>query len=208
MYLDNNTTTKLDSRVFEAMRPWLTSEWGNANSIHYDFGQRAADVVDVFRDAVGQIIAASAREVIFTSGATESIVSVLRSITDFATTRDVKVVRSSIEHPAVLRTCTIIQERDSIDVAIIPVDTNGLICIGDALHKEIVGKKCLVTMMLANNEIGTIQPIAEVSALCHSVGALLLCDITQAVGRIRSMHRFYSLTTPLFQLTKCTGRKG
>jgi cysteine desulfurase len=181
IYMDNHATTRLDPRVLEAMMPWLTDAYGNAASRSHSFGWAADQAVETARAQVAKLIGASAREIVFTSGATESdnlaIVGAVQAHGDRG-----PVITQATEHKAVLDTCAWLEKQGS-RVTYLSVDSDGRVTLDD-LRRALDEKPVLVTVLFANNEIGTIQPIDEIGALCHERGVLFHTDAAQAVGKI------------------------
>ena len=182
IYLDNQSTTPLDKRVLEAMMPYLTEKFGNPHSHSHAYGREADEAVERARAEVAAIIGAEAREVIFTSGATESNNLALKGAARFYRDRRRHVVTVQTEHKCVIETCRDL-ERDGFDVTFLPVDGRGLIDL-DSLRAAITGETVLVSVMGVNNEIGVIQPLAEIGRICGEMGAFFHTDAAQAVGKI------------------------
>ena len=181
IYLDNHATTRTDPRVVEAMLPYFTEHYGNAASIH-GFGQKALEAVDHARRQIAELIGADTKEIVFTSGATESNNLALKGAAAMYRRQGDHIVTTAIEHRAVLDPCRRL-ERDGFRVTYLPVDAYGQVSpqeVADA----ITPKTILVSVMLANNEVGTIQPIAEIGSNCRDRCVLLNTDATQAVGKI------------------------
>jgi cysteine desulfurase len=182
IYMDNHATTRLDPRVLEAMMPYLTDAYGNAASRSHGFGWAADQAVEKARAQVAKLIGATAREIVFTSGATESDNLAITGAVQAAGSRG-HVITQATEHNAVLDTCRWL-EKQGCRVTILPVDAEGLIRLDD-LRLAIEGDKpLLVTILAANNEIGTIQPIDAIGTLCREHGVLFHTDAAQAVGKI------------------------
>lgn len=179
IYLDNHATTPVDPRVFEAMRPFLQESYGNASSRSHAFGWKAEEAVETARGQVAGLLGAEPREIVFTSGATESNNLALKGIADG---REGHMVSSRIEHPAVIDSLEWM-ERRGIDVTWLPVGPTGRIDPAD-VAAALTDHTLLVSVMLANNEVGTIQPIREIGRLCETHGVLLHTDATQGVGKI------------------------
>lgn len=182
VYLDNQATTQTDPRVLEAMVPYFTEIYGNPHSDGHVFGWNAQEAVDRSRVQVAQLINADPRELIFTSGATESVNIVLRGLCTQKKNVRNRVITVATEHSCVLETCVALS-RSGFHVDFLPVQPDGLIDLNQ-LEKNINQKTLLVSVMLANNEIGVIQPISEIAEICQRVGAYLHTDATQAVGKI------------------------
>jgi cysteine desulfurase len=186
IYMDNHATTPLDPRVLEAMMPYLTGIFGNAASRNHSFGWEAEAAVERAREQVAKIIGATAKEIIFTSGATESNNLALKGIAEMYRERGNHIITQVTEHKAVLDTCKKL-EKQGFRVTYLPVQADGLIDLEDlkrAIVTEGPDKTILVSIMYANNEIGVIQPIKEIGALCHEKGILFHTDGVQAVGKI------------------------
>ncbi|MGC2163376.1 MAG: IscS subfamily cysteine desulfurase [Silvibacterium sp.] len=182
IYMDNHATTPLDPRVLEAMMPYLTGVFGNAASRNHSFGWEAEAAVDKAREQVAKLIGATAKEIIFTSGATESNNLALKGIAEMYRERGNHIITQVTEHKAVLDTCKRL-EKSGCRVTYLPVKADGLIDIED-LKRAIDDKTILVSIMIANNEIGVIQPVAEIGKLCHEKGILFHTDGVQAVGKV------------------------
>lgn len=180
IYFDNNSTTAIDPVVFEAMKPFLTTYYGNASSIH-TFGGQVHHAVEHARCQLADLLGANPDEIVFTSCGTESDNAAILS----ALERDVKrrhVVTSKVEHPAVLGLCKLLQER-GYKVEYCPVNNRGQVCM-DALCQLVTSKTALVSVMWANNEIGNIYPVFEIAEIAHQNGALFHTDAVQAVGKV------------------------
>ena len=182
IYMDNHATTPLDPRVLEAMMPFLTTVFGNAASRNHSFGWEAEAAVDKAREQVAKLIGATAKEIIFTSGATESNNLAIKGIAEMYKERGNHIITQVTEHKAVLDTCKRL-EKYGYRVTYLPVKADGLIEIED-LKRAMDDKTILVSIMIANNEIGVVQPIAEIGKLCHERGVLFHTDGVQAVGKI------------------------
>jgi len=186
VYLDNHATTRIDPRVLDAMMPFLQEQYGNASSRSHEFGLTGAAAVDVARTRIARLIGAEPREIIFTSGATESINLALKGAAEAAYGRAGKpgrhIITAATEHPAVLDTCAHL-ERAGFRVTVLPVDRYGRVSPDD-VARAVTDDTILVSIMWANNEIGTIGPMADLAALCASRGILFHSDATQAVGKI------------------------
>ena len=181
-YLDHNATTPLDPLVADRMAQAMRETWGNASSIHH-FGQQAKAALDLARGEVGSLIGADASELVFTAGGTESDNLAIRGAAEALEPSGRKhLVTSAIEHEAVLNTMKSLQRR-GWRVSIVPVDASGIVSV-DRVREAITDDTALVSVMHANNEIGTIQPIAAISALAHDKGALMHTDAVQSAGKI------------------------
>lgn len=181
IYLDNNATTQIDKRVLDAMMPFLTNEFANANSTH-QFGVHAYDAVKSARVQVSELIGAEAHEIVFTSGSTEAINLAIKGVAENYQSKGKHIVTVSTEHSAVLDTCQYLETK-GFEVTYLSVKADGLIDLGE-LKTVLREDTILVSVMLANNETGVIQPIKEIAQLSHGVGALFMSDATQAVGKI------------------------
>ena len=181
-YLDHQATTPVDPRVREAVWPYLNDHFGNPHSIDHAYGWRAADAVRIARGDVGAFIGADDDAIVFTSGATESCNLALRGVARASNGRRSRLVTVETEHPAVLKT---IEDLGCAghEVSILPVGADGLLDLAD-LERVLDDRTALVSIMAANNEIGVLQPMEEISLLCHKNGALFHSDATQAAGRI------------------------
>ncbi len=191
VYLDNHATTRVDPRVVEAMLPYFTEEFGNSGSASHSFGKTACDAVGQSRDAVAAHISALPREIIFTSGATESNNLAIRGVVERQQRQEKKsrahLVSVRTEHHSVLGPLQRLAERGCrltlLDVEPASSDRAGWLDpeqVANALCDETV----LVSVMLANNEIGVVQPLSEIAEICHDRGVILHCDATQAVGKL------------------------
>ena len=182
IYLDNNATTRTDPQVLESMLPYFTEVYGNASSRNHAFGWAAEEAVEVARGQVADILKAHPKEIIFTSGATESDNLAVKGVARMYGAKGRRLITVVTEHKAVLDPCRRL-EREGFTVTYLPVDQHGRIApeqVADAMTDETI----LVSVMFANNEIGTLQPIAEIGALCHERGVLFHTDAAQAVGKI------------------------
>ncbi|RYU77718.1 IscS subfamily cysteine desulfurase [Hymenobacter persicinus] len=182
IYLDNNATTPLDPRVLEAMMPYLTEVFGNAASRNHPFGWAAEEAVDYAREQIAALINCDPKEIIFTSGATESDNLGIKGVFEMYSQKGNHIITATTEHKAVLDTCKHIEKLGG-RVTYLPVDAEGLISLAD-LEAAMTPETILVTIMYGNNETGTIQPIREIAAIAHKHGALFMTDGTQAVGKI------------------------
>jgi cysteine desulfurase len=182
IYMDNHATTPLDPRVLEAMMPYLTGIFGNAASRNHSFGWEAEKAVEHAREQVAKLIGATAKEVIFTSGATESNNLAIKGIAEMYRERGNHIITQVTEHKAVLDTCKKL-EKQGYRVTYLPVKADGLIDLED-LKRAVDDQTILVSIMYASNEIGVIQPVREIGAFCHEKGILFHTDAVQAVGKI------------------------
>ena len=184
IYLDYQATTPTDPRVVDAMRPYWTQDFGNPHSEGHPFGWKAKQAVENARSQVANFLNAYDDEIIFTSGATESCNLAIRGVSPSAKrTKRNKIITSSIEHPAVLETVRSLGKQ-GYEVEVLPVMPNGILN-PETLVSALTKRTLLVSVMLANNEIGVIQPLRQISQMCHEAGAIVHTDATQAAGRIR-----------------------
>ncbi|MBR6429533.1 MAG: cysteine desulfurase NifS [Clostridia bacterium] len=181
IYLDNAATTKLAPAVFEAMTPYLTEIYGNPSSPHY-FGQQVAAAIDKARQQVAAGIGADAGEIIFMSGGTEADNMAIRGIAERYSSRGKHIITTAVEHHAVLHTCQLL-EKHGYEVTYLPVDEYGRVTV-DQVREAIRPDTVLVSVMFANNEVGTIMPIPEIGALCREKGVFFHTDAVQAVGHL------------------------
>ncbi|SIR21420.1 IscS subfamily cysteine desulfurase [Pontibacter lucknowensis] len=182
IYLDNNATTPLDPRVLEAMMPYFTGKFGNAASRNHAFGWHAEEAVDYAREQIASLINCSPKEIIFTSGATESDNLAIKGVFEMYASKGNHIITATTEHKAVLDTCKHI-EKIGGKVTYLPVNAEGLIDLKQ-LEEAITDKTILISIMYGNNEVGVIQPIREISAIAKKHGVLFFTDATQAVGKI------------------------
>ena len=182
IYLDNNATTPLDPRVLEKMMPYLTSEFGNAASRSHPFGWRAEEAVETAREQIGALIGCSDKELVFTSGATESINLALKGVAEFYKDKGNHIITARTEHKATLDTCKRL-ERMGCVITWLDVDKMGLVTAAQ-VREAITDKTILVSLMFANNEIGTVHPIAEIGAVCREKGVLFHVDAVQGLGKL------------------------
>src|ERR1700690_4160452 len=182
IYMDNHATSPLDPRVLEAMLPYFTAKFGNAASRNHSFGWEAEQAVERAREQVAKLIGASAKEIIFTSGATESNNLAIKGIAEMYRERGNHIITQVTEHKAVLDACKRL-EKYGYRVTYLPVKADGLIDLED-LKRAIDDKTILVSIMFANNEIGVVQPVAEIGKLCRERNVIFHTDGVQAVGKI------------------------
>lgn len=182
IYLDNHATTQVDPRVLDAMIPYLTNAFGNAASRNHAFGWTAAEGVEKAREQVGALIGGSAKEIIFTSGATESDNLAIIGGARFNQSKGKHVITSVIEHKAVLDSCHQL-EKEGFEVTYVPVNPDGIVTAA-SIEAAIRPDTILASVMHANNEIGTVNPIAEIGAVCRRHGVIFHVDGVQALGRV------------------------
>jgi len=182
VYMDNHATTPVDPRVLDAMLPFFTEKFGNAASRNHSFGWEAEKAVDDARRQIAALIHADPKEIIFTSGATESDNLALKGLVEMYREKGDHIITSVTEHRAVLDTAKRL-EKQGVKVTYLPVDKDGIVNPDD-INKAITEKTILISVMMANNEIGTVNPIAEIGRLAKSRGVIFHCDATQGVGKI------------------------
>src|SRR5262245_29573970 len=180
--MDNHSTTQTDPRVMEAMLPFFTEDYGNAASRHHVFGRRAEQAVEQAREQVAALIGASPREVVFTSGATESNNLALKGVAAMYRGEGRHIVTVETEHKAVLDPCKRLAH-EGFEVTVLPVDRYGRVT-ADEVAAALTAETILVSVMAANNEVGTLQPIAEIGKVCKERGVLFHTDAAQAVGKV------------------------
>lgn len=180
VYLDYNATTPVDSRVLEVMLPWFNQQFGNAASNTHPYGWAAAEAVQLAREQVAALIGASPEEIFFTSGATEGLNFALKGIMEAYATKGNRLITWATEHKAVLDSAASLAKAGK-EVQILPVLPNGL---PDLAALEVAAGTVCVCIMLANNETGVIAPVRQIADLAHAAGAIVVCDATQAVGKI------------------------
>ncbi|HZQ92619.1 MAG TPA: IscS subfamily cysteine desulfurase [Terriglobales bacterium] len=182
IYMDNHATTPVDPRVLEEMLPYFTDRFGNAASRNHSFGWIAEEATETARERIARLIGATTKEVIFTSGATESDNLAIKGVAEMYREKGNHIITAVTEHKAVLDTCKRL-EKYGYRVTYLPVQKNGLIDLDD-LKRAMDDKTILVTIMFANNEIGVIQPVEEIGKLCHERGVIFHTDATQAIGKV------------------------
>jgi cysteine desulfurase len=182
IYLDNNATTPMDPRVLEAMLPYFNEKFGNAASRNHPFGWVAEEGVDYAREQVAKLIGASEKEIIFTSGATESDNLAIKGVFEMYKEKGNHIITAVTEHKAVLDACKHVEKLGG-KVTYLAVKEDGLVDLA-ALEAAMTSETILVSIMYGNNEIGVIQPVKEIAAIAHKYGALFMTDATQAVGKI------------------------
>jgi len=182
IYMDNHATTQIDPHVLEAMMPYLTGKFGNAASRNHSFGWEAEQAVEAAREQIARLIGATAKEIIFTSGATESDNLAVKGVAEMYKERGNHIITQVTEHKAILDTCKRL-EKSGYRITYLAVKDDGLIDL-EELKKAMDDKTILVSIMAANNEIGVLQPIAEIGKLCHDKGVIFHTDAVQAVGHV------------------------
>jgi cysteine desulfurase len=182
IYLDNHASTPLDPRVLEAMLPYFTSKFGNAASRSHQFGWEALSAVEAARQQIASLIGASSSEIVFTSGATESDNLAIKGVAEMYRDKGDHIITSAIEHKAVLDSCKHL-EKLGCKVTYLPVRPDGLIDL-EQLKSAFTSRTILVSIMGANNEVGTLQPLEEIGRLCRERGVLFHSDAVQALGKV------------------------
>lgn len=182
IYFDNHATTQVDPRVLEAMMPYFTNKFGNAASRNHSFGWAGEEAVENARSQVANLIGATPKEIIFTSGATESDNLMIKGVAEMYREKGNHIITQAIEHKAVLDTCKRL-EKEGFEVSYLPVQRDGRVDPED-VRKAITPKTILITIMYANNEIGVINPIAEIGKIAKERGIFFAVDGVQAVGKI------------------------
>jgi cysteine desulfurase len=182
IYMDNHATTRTDPRVLEAMLPYFTESFGNAASRNHEFGWVAEQGVEQAREQIAKLIGATSKEIVFTSGATESNNLAIKGVAEMYKEKGNHIITQVTEHKAILDTCKRL-EKYGYRVTYLPVQKDGRIDLDD-LKRAITDKTILVTIMTANNEIGVLQPIREIGAICKERGVLFHTDAVQAAGKV------------------------
>jgi cysteine desulfurase len=182
IYMDNHATTPMDPRVLEEMLPYFMEKFGNAASRNHSFGWAAEEGVETARERIAKLVGATTKEIIFTSGATESDNLAIKGVAEMYREKGNHIITCVTEHKAVIDTCKRL-EKEGYRVTYLPVQKDGRINLDD-LRNAITGKTILITIMTANNEIGVIQPIAEIGAIAKEKGILFHTDAVQAVGKV------------------------
>jgi cysteine desulfurase len=206
IYLDNNSTTPVDPRVVEAMIPYFTQNFGNAASRNHPFGWAAEEGVDYARETIGKLIGAEDKEIIFTSGATESINLALKGAFEMYAKKGNHIITVKTEHKAVLDTCKHLEKMGG-EVTYLDVNYDATIDLV-ALEAAIKPNTILICVMYANNETGVIQPMKEIGEMCAKHGVLFMSDITQAVGKIPINVKELGIHIAAFTAHKMYGPKG
>src|SRR5256712_1218521 len=207
LYLDNHATPPMDPRVLEAMLPYFVERFGNAASRNHAFGWEAEEAVENARKQLARLIHADPKEIVFTSGATESDNLALKGVVELYRERADHSITGLPEHRAALDTAKALETKRGIKVTYLPVDKTGLVSPDDA-RQAITDKTILISIMLANNEIGTINPMKEIGKIAKEKGILLHCDATQGVGKIPVDVQEMGIDLMSFTAHKIYGPKG
>jgi len=206
IFMDNHSTTPMDPRVLEAMLPYFIEKFGNAASRNHQFGWEAEEAVESARKQIAKLINCDAKEIVFTSGATESDNLALKGVVEMYKEKGDHVITCMTEHRAVLDTCKALEKR-GIKVTYLPVAKDGLVSPDD-VRKAITDKTILISIMMANNEIGVIHPVAEIGKIAKEKGILFHCDATQAVGKVPVDVETLKVDLMSFTAHKIYGPKG
>jgi cysteine desulfurase len=206
IYLDSHATTPVDPRVLDAMLPFFTEHFGNASSRNHPFGWKAGKAVEQAREQIGALIGARFRDIVFTSGATESNNLAIKGVAARAPAHRRHIVTMATEHRAVLDPCRAV-ERDGFRVTYLDVDGDGRIDL-DQLRNAVCADTLLVSAMSANNEIGVLHPLAEIATIAHAQGALFHCDAAQSAGLMPLQCKALGLDLVSMSAHKMYGPKG
>jgi len=206
IYMDHNATTPMDPRVLEAMMPYFTNVYGNAASRSHQYGWEAEEAVENARKQIADLIGATTKEIVFTSGATESDNLALMGIAEMYASKGNHIITLPTEHKAIIDTCKYL-ERHGKEVTYLSVDEFGMVDL-EALRNAIKDTTILVSIMMANNEIGTIQPVAEIGKICREKGVIFHTDATQGVGKIPVDVNAMNIDLMSFTAHKMYGPKG
>lgn len=207
IFLDNHSTTPMDPRVLEAMLPYFVEKFGNSASRNHAFGWAAEEAVEQARKQIAKLINADGKEIVFTSGATESDNLALKGVIEMYKEKGTHIITSSTEHRAVLDTAKSLEAKGLATVTYLPVDKFGMVNPQD-VQNAITDKTILISVMLANNEIGTINPVQEIGKIAKAKGILFHCDATQGVGKIPVDVQAMGIDLMSFTSHKIYGPKG
>ena len=207
IFLDNHSTTPMDPRVLEAMLPYFVEKFGNAASRNHAFGWEAEEAVENARKQIAKLIHADSKEIVFTSGATESDNLALKGVIEMYHEKGNHIITSTTEHRAVLDTAKSLETKGKATVTYLSVDKYGMVNPED-VRKAITDKTVLISIMLANNEIGTINPVKEIGKIAKEKGILFHCDATQGVGKIPVNVQEMGIDLMSFSAHKIYGPKG
>ena len=207
IFLDNHSTTPMDPRVLEAMLPYFVEKFGNAASRNHAFGWEAEEAVERARKQIARLIKADPKEIVFTSGATESDNLALKGVLEMYKEKGNHIITSATEHRAVLDTTKSLEAKGLTTVTYLPVDKQGMVNPQD-VRNAITDKTILISVMLANNEIGTVNPVQEIGKIAKEKGVLFHCDATQGVGKIPVDVQAMGIDLMSFSAHKIYGPKG
>jgi cysteine desulfurase len=207
IYMDNHATTQVDPRALETMLPYFTEKYGNSGSRNHAFGWDAEAAVDRAREQIATLIGAKPKEIIFTSGATESDNLALKGVVEFYREKGNHIITATTEHKAILDTCKALERKGLAEVTYLEVDEHGLVDV-EQIRQAITDKTILISIMHANNEIGTIQPLHEIGKLAKEKGILFHSDATQGVGKLAVDVEAMGVDLMSFSAHKIYGPKG
>jgi cysteine desulfurase len=207
LYLDNHSTTPMDPRVLETMLPYFVEKFGNAASRNHAFGWEAEEAVEQARKQIARLIHADSKEIVFTSGATESDNLAIKGVMEMYREKGDHMITCLTEHRAVLDTAKALEAKKGLKVTYLPVDKAGMVNPDD-VRNAITEKTILISIMMANNEIGTINPIKEIGKIAKEKGILFHCDATQGVGKIPVDVQDLGIDLMAFTAHKMYGPKG
>jgi cysteine desulfurase len=207
IYLDHHSTTPVDPRVLEAMLPWFTEKFGNAASRTHSFGWEAEEAVDKARGQVASLIGAEAKDIVWTSGATESDNLAIKGALAFHRSRGNHVVTVATEHKAVVDSCKALQKEGLAEVTFVKPDSRGLVS-PEQIEAAITDRTVLVSVMHANNEIGVVQPVADIGRVCRQRGVIFHSDAAQSLGKVAIDVNAMSIDLLSMSAHKCYGPKG
>ncbi|HEX6532395.1 MAG TPA: IscS subfamily cysteine desulfurase [Nitrospira sp.] len=207
IFLDNHSTTPMDPRVLEAMLPYFIEKFGNAASRNHAFGWEAEEAVDTARKQIARLIKADPKEIVFTSGATESDNLALKGVLEMYKEKGNHIITATTEHRAVLDTAKSLEAKGLATVTYLSVDKQGTVNPQD-VRNAITDKTVLISVMLANNEIGTINPVQEIGKIAKEKGVLFHCDATQGIGKIPVDVQAMGIDLMSFSAHKLYGPKG
>lgn len=207
IFMDNHSTTPMDPRVLDAMLPYFVEKFGNAASRNHAFGWEAEEAVETARKQIARLIHADSKEIVFTSGATEADNLAIKGVIEMYHEKGDHIITSATEHRAVLDTCKALESKRGVKVTYVPVDKAGMVNPED-VRNAITDKTILITIMMANNEIGTINPIKEIGKIAKEKGILFHCDATQGVGKIPVDVQDMGIDLMSFSAHKLYGPKG
>ena len=207
VYLDNHATTPVDPRVLEAMLPYFGERFGNAASRSHRFGWEAEEAVEQARAQIAALIGAQPREIVFTSGATESDNLAIKGVVEFHADKGDHIITAATEHKAVLDSCTALEKAGRATLTVLPVGGDGLVD-PDAVCRVITPRTVLISIMHANNEIGTLHPVAEIGRIAKAAGVLFHCDAAQSVGKVAVDVAAMGIDLLAFTAHKLYGPKG
>lgn len=207
VYLDNHATTPVDPRVLETMLPYFGERFGNAASRSHPFGWEAEEAVEAARAEIAALIGAAPREIVFTSGATESDNLAIKGVLETRAGKGDHIITAATEHKAVLDSCKALEKAGRATVTVLPVDADGLVD-PDAVRRAITPQTVLISIMHANNEIGTLHPIAEIGRVAREAGVLFHTDAAQSVGKVAVEVRAMGIDLLSLTAHKLYGPKG